>query len=394
MKRTLAFIMLLAATLPLWSTSVVENPTSTGGTTPSISQLMETATSIDHVGGYAEGFSAYRSGDLVIVQVNAPWQNASPEDRFVYLLYPRNQVRPHFTGVDAVIAVPAERVITMSTTFLPHLEALGVLNALVAVDSLAWAYSPLVRERGASGDITEVGSGPAVDIERVLALEPDFVMVNSYGGEWDAQPILEAAGVPTVVLGDWVESNPLGRAEWLLFTALLFGDLDEAVERLRTIEERYLELKEIAAGASERPTVLVNAPYQGTWSVPGGKSYAATFVADAAGDYFWADDDSTGSLFLDMESVYALAGSADIWINPGTWSSLAQGEAEDARFATFAAFGFGHVYNNNRRLSPAGGNDYHESGALNPDLVLADLVTIFHPDLMPNHRMYYYRRLP
>ena len=87
------------------------------------------------------------------------------------------------------------------------------------------------------------------------------------------------------------------------------------------------------------------------------------------------------------------AGEADFWINPGTWNSLANGTAEDQRFAEFFAFESGNVFNNNARVSAGGGVDYFESGATNPHLVLADLLSIFHPDLLPDHELYYYQKL-
>lgn len=342
---------------------------------------------------HATGFTYTSAGRATLVTVTRPWQGATADDALEYLLYPRGTAPPAGYPDALTVPVPVRSIITMSTTFLPHLEQLGVLDSLVGVDSLAYVYSPAVRARAQSGTLAEVGSGSMVDVERVLSLGPDMVLVNSYGGEWDADPYLARAGVPTVVSGDWVEQTPLGRAEWLLFTALFYDKLEQAKTRFARIEAEYLELAALATQVDDRPTVLINAPYQGTWYVSGGRSYAANFIRDAGGRYVWADDATAGALYLDFETVFAEAAAADVWINPGTWSSLAEGRAEDGRFTRFAAFTGGKVYNNNARLSPVGGIDYFESGAANPHLVLKDLIWAFHPELVPGHEPYYYHRL-
>ena len=342
---------------------------------------------------YASGFTFDQKDGFTLVTVTTPWQGATADDARQYLLYRRGTEPPAGYQDALAVAVPVRSVITMSTTILPHLEQLGETSALVAVDSLAWVYSPVIRSRGEQGAIVDVGSGTMVDVERTLSLDPDVIFANSYGGEWDAHPTLERVGLPIAISGDWVEQNPLGRAEWILFTALFFDKLDVAQQLFREIESSYLGLSTLAAGAVSRPTVLINAPYQGTWSIAGGESYAARFIQDAGGRYIWEDDQTAGALFLDFETVLAEAGSADVWINPGVWGSLADGRSEDRRFERFESFSSGMVFNNNRRVSPGGGIDYFESGAANPHIVLKDLIWAFHPELVPGYEPYYYHQL-
>ncbi|MFW5716480.1 MAG: ABC transporter substrate-binding protein [Spirochaetota bacterium] len=355
--------------------------------------LIENGRRIEEVARYATGFQAYRNGRFTIIEVTRPWQGAGPADALRYVLYPREDSAPEVSGADLVLGVPVESIVTMSTTFLPHLAAIDAKDSLAAVDSVAYAYSEWVHERHRANGLIQVGSGPNVDVEQLLVLDPDVVMVNSYGGDWDAQPVLEEAGLPVVVSGDWVEHAPLGRAEWLLFTSMFFGELESALEVFNEIEQEYLRLAALASEAMETPTVLSNAPYQGTWSVPGGESYAARFIADASGDYVWSDTETTGAIHLDVETVYAEAGDADVWINPGAWTSLEAGAAEDERFASFKAFRTGRVYSNNLRIGPGGGNDYFESGALNPHIILNDLIWVLHRDLVPDYEPFYYQRL-
>lgn len=393
---TLVLALTLLSPLATGATGVQEDSPDEATTAPrpsTVDGLVALGEPIADVAQHATGFEAVRAGDITVVTVTRPWQNATEDDALTYVLYPRAGERPSVEGADLVVPVPIESIVTMSTTFLPHLTAIDELDALVAVDSVAYAYSARVHEMHDEGRIIEVGSGPNADIEQLLALDPDIIMVNSYGGDWDAQPVLEEAGLPVVVAGDWVETSPLGRAEWVLFTSLFFDELDAAAGLYAQIEREYNRLRTLASAASTRPRVLSNAPYQGTWAVPGGDSYAAQFIEDAGGRYVWADDESTGALFLDIESVYAEAGDADVWINTGTWSSLEQAAAEDERFTNFAAFEDGALFNNNRRMGPGGGNDYFESGALNPNIILNDLIWALHPELVPDYEPYYYQQL-
>ncbi|HPI98795.1 MAG TPA: hypothetical protein PLV56_08610, partial [Synergistales bacterium] len=114
---------------------------------------------------------------------------------------------------------------------------------------------------------------------------------------------------------------------------------------------------------------------------------------DAGGDYPWSGTLSEGSLGLDLEKVFEEAGDAHIWIHPGDCSTLEDLRRIDERFALFRAFRDGEVYNNTRRMSHGGGNDYHQRGVLRPDQILEDLISILHPSLIPEHELRYYRKL-
>ncbi|MFP4376253.1 MAG: ABC transporter substrate-binding protein [Spirochaetales bacterium] len=386
-----ALLALVLGVAPIAATGVQEEDQVSPGAEVTVEALLHGAGEVTEASAHASGFRVFTVDSLTLLQVTRPWPAAGESDMLTYVLYDRDDQRPNVTGASLVIPTPVESVVTMSTTFLAHLEALEQLDSLDAVDNLAFAYSERVREL--SGELAQVGSGPSVDTEQLVAIDPDAILVNSFGGDWDSQPTLEAAGLPAVVLGDWVETTPLGRANWLVFTAYLYGEEASAIARMNRLADNYNRLAELGRSAEEKPTVLINAPFQGTWSIAGGGSYAATFIRDAGGNYVYGNDTSTGALFFDLESVYAEAGEADVWINTGTWGSLAQAEAEDERYADFAAFASGRLFNNNQRMSAAGGNDYFESGAINPDVVLADLIKIFHPDLLPDHELFYYQQL-
>ena len=154
-----------------------------------------------------------------------------------------------------------------------------------------------------------------------------------------------------------------------------------------------LALAALAASTTERPTVFLSSIYDGTWWMPGGESYTARLLVDAEADYLWADSGAVGSDPVDFETVFEKAGNADFWINPDNtfWNSQADVLQSDERYSEFAALAAGHLYNNNAQANANGGNAFYESGAAHPDVVLMDLVKIFHPDLLPDHQLVYYK---
>jgi iron complex transport system substrate-binding protein len=239
-----------------------------------------------------------------------------------------------------------------------------------------------------------VGNDDQVDVEAVLGLKPNLVFTFGVGNSSDGSVAkLTEASLATVIDGAYMEETPLGRAEWIKFTAAFFGKEARADSLYAEIERGYSALVALASKAKTRPTVLVNAPFGGIWWVPGGRSYVARFLADAGADYLWAVDTTRGSLNLDLEAVLARAVKADYWLNPGDWRSLSEARSRDPRNVYFQSFRVGHIYNNDKIRGPGGGNDFFETGPARPDWILADLISIFHPELLPNHTLRWYRML-
>jgi iron complex transport system substrate-binding protein len=150
----------------------------------------------------------------------------------------------------------------------------------------------------------------------------------------------------------------------------------------------------LTANLINKPSVLLGFEINGKWNMPGGKSYQAAYIKDAGGDYLWADDDTSGRIPMSFEAVMENGINADYWFDQSvSWQTAQDVLAADSRYNKFTAFIQGNVFNNNARLNPTGGNDYNASGLVNPDLVLADLISILHPEILPNHELLYYRHL-
>ncbi len=341
---------------------------------------------------YTDGFTVDYFNNYKLITIATPWPGA--EQALEYVLVQCGTPAPDGYAATQIIEVPVQRIVTMSTSYLPFLEQLAVLDRLVAIDDATYVNNPTVREMAAAGEIAQIGYGAGVNVEQLLDLAPDLIMTYGSGSpDYDAHPVLLNAGLNAVVNAEWLENEPLGRAEWGKFIALFFNKEALASEQFATVAQRYEELAAQAAAVAERPTVMTDSEYQGAWYVAGGNSYTAQYLADAGADFLWADEESTGSIPLAFEAVYDKAADADYWINVGLVSSLAELEGADARYADFAAFQQGNVWNNNKQQNENGGSDYYESAVANPDLVLADLISIFHPDILPEHETVYFQQL-
>ncbi len=340
---------------------------------------------------YATGFKVEYHDAYKIVSVNPTSSNLAAQR---YVLVQCGAPGPQGFTKDEIFTIPVKSVIAMSTTYLPFIENLGTLDRLIAVDEPTYINNPTVNQMLKEDRITTVGSGAAVNIEKVLNLAPDLILAYDSGvPDYDALPKLLEAHIKTAVVGEHAESDPLGRAEWEKFIALFFNREGEAEKDFSETENKYLALKKVTADVEKRPSVLLNSEFQGTWYVAGGKSYMARLLADAGADYLWSDDPSANSVPLNFESVFEKAHAADYWIPAGFWLSKADALKEDERYSKFTAYTDGQIYNNNARSNAYGGNDFYESGTSHPDVILADLIHIFHPDLLPDHQLYYFRNI-
>lgn len=342
---------------------------------------------------HATGFTVRYHHHYKVVTVRNPWRHA--KQTFQYVLVQRGTPAPKGYPNAQRLEVPVRTMVTMSTTYLPYLDMFGIVDRLVGHSTLKQVNTPAIVKRIEVGQLVEVGSGAGVNVELLLDVHPDLIMTHAVGvPQYDAHPKLLEAGLKVAVNAAYMDTSPLGRTEWMKFVALFFNQ-EAAAERIfHTIVAEYARLANLTRQVQIKPTVFTQAVYQGTWYMPGGNSYMARFFKDAGATYLWADDDSAGSLPLDFESVFARAREADFWlVNQSGWERIQDVLAADERYANFAAVQRGRVYNNNARLNPHGGNDYWETGVANPQYVLADLIKIFHPNVLPEHKLMWYRPL-
>jgi len=313
---------------------------------------------------------------------------------FRYLLLPEGKPVPAGYDNYQVIYTPVKTLISLSSIYLGFLEKLELLDRLIAVDTYNYVVSAKARELIKNKKIDIVGETVNLNIEKVFSLNPGLLLTYGNGNPvQDGHQKLIENGMKVASTTSHLENTPLARAEWIKFIAAFFDKEKKANEVFDTLELNYNHLKELAKSAKTKPTVFTDALFGGKWYKPGGNSFAARLILDAGGDYLWKENNSTGSLKLDFEQVYEKAYNADFWVNVHYWNKFLDIEKTDPRYTKFKAYQTKNVFNNNLVVNEFGGNDIWESGIINCDQVLADLIKIFHPELLPGHKFRYYKKL-
>ena len=317
-----------------------------------------------------------------------------PARSYQYALVPKHESLPKLPQNIQIIRTPVERVVVMETVHLGYLDALGRVDHIVGTGSTDYINNPSVRARIKDGNIRPVQSGQHIDAESLLLLQPDLILSSVSGNPaFDLPEKLTRTGLPIVFTTSFMEPHPLGRAEWVQAIGAFFEADVQAKALFNDIAERYQQLTKLSAAATTRPTVFCSAPYSGSWNMPGGDSYMARYIQDAGGNYLWAAHNQRGNIPLDTEHVFLRAANADVWLNPSHYRTLNALFGADQRFEKFKAARTRRVYNNSRQTNEIGGNPIWEKGIVQPDDVLADLIHILHPDLLPKHEFVFYEQL-
>lgn len=351
-----------------------------GKGTESAPVLTDTLYAPDYAGGFV--VLAAPTGGMVSITTTQPWQNADSADTRSITI-----TRGEAADVPGAIHAPVRRIVAMSTTHIGFLAALGADSAIVGVSGLDYISNPAVRGRlDASADVGYEGN---INYERLVALRPDLVLLYGINGPSSMERKLNELGIPYMYVGDYTEESPLGKAEWLVPLGIVVGREELAQVRFRAVADRYNALSRRMYLLDSVPKVMLNMPYNDSWFMPSVNSYVAKLISDAGGAYIYTANTGSGSVPIDIEQAYLLAEDADVWINTGAATSLADLAEAAPKFLRTKPVRTGRVFNCTKRMAPGGGNDYFESATVAPDVVLSDLAAIFHPELATDTLHYY-----
>ncbi len=342
---------------------------------------------------YAQGFRLDTAGLLIRTDVLKPWQGKQIQQyRYFIGNFPDTRVSndSHLIRIRKKI----KRVICTSTTHIAFLGQLGELNSIVAISGKGLINNPVIRQKLKTKEISDIGYDKNMDYELIVRLHPDLVFLYGVGPEVTATVNrLLSLNIPSAIVGDYLEETPLGRAEWIKFMAAFFGKEKRAVSWFDSLVVKYNQARYKIKSKNTSPLVMTGLPWKEVWYVSGGSSLLASFIRDAGGTYVWQNLRTADAIPMDIEKVYRKASRADIWINCGIATSVQNILSTDKRLGLFNPVKTHQVYNNNARLSRYGGNDYWESGVIHPDIIVADMKHIFHPERTPGYKMIYYRHL-
>jgi iron complex transport system substrate-binding protein len=341
---------------------------------------------------FATGFELYQGEGFWEIEVSQGYAGSSDTYRYLVL---DSGVQVNSSGYDAVVQLPIDAVVLTSTTQVPHLDALGQTDLLIGFPQTDLISSTKARAGIAAGKVKELGAGPSANPELVLELQPDWIMISTLGEDLRYLDIFKQAGIPALINGEYVEQNPLGRAEWIKFTGVLLGNYTEALAQFEQIKKDYQEAEVLASSLQNKewPAVLSGVMYQDIWYAPGGESWAAQLLEKAGGSYVFGKEGAAGSLQLNYEVVLDQGTAAPIWIGAADFASLEEMGKIEPRYQAFAAWKTGEVYTYTAKKGATGGLEYFELGYLRPDLILKDLIKILHPELLPGYEPYFYQKL-
>ena len=343
--------------------------------------VCEDSTVAVHV-DYATEFTVRDSADVRLVCIGG-------DDRFALVKSGDVQVPEGYTKVQ----VPIQRTICMTALQLSNFTILDAHDVVKGITGTKNLFNDDINQRAKDGRIVKIGMEGEFDTELILAANPDVIFISpSKRGGYDA---IRETGITLVPHLGYQELDPLGQAEWVKLVGMFIGKEREANEVFSGIERRYNELKEkverLKGEEVQYPTVFSGEMHYGTWHAVGGKNYLAQIFKDAGAKYV-IDDEETSGENLEFEKMYALAANADYWriLNsfPGEFSYEAL-KASEPRNELFKAFREKKVIYCNMKQTP-----YYEISPVMPDVLLKDLVAVFHPELVEDdYQPTFYRLL-
>lgn len=327
---------------------------------------------------YAEGFSIQKTENYTFLTVFNPW---SKDTLSTYLLIQDSIHETPSIKADFVIKLPIKKIVCLSSTGIGMLNQLKSGAMISAATNAELIYDSSLYNKFLQGDLENLGNSANLNTEVIIENNPDLIIKYIYGGKELSDSRLKDAGIPIAYHLEFMESHPLGRAEWIKYIATFINQSAFADSLFSQIETTYKHYSFLAKNETYKPTVLDGSSYEGVWHAAGGRSFPARLYADAGADYYWKDNDQTGSITLSFESIIENQIDADYWIGASSGSKEELLNIE-SRYTLLKSFNTENVFYYGKRSNPNGGLDYYESGVIRPDILLRDLLWIFHPHLL------------
>ncbi len=331
---------------------------------------------------YAQLLKMTDCGDYISVDIKNPWDTATYLQRLALVSEDHKDL---CIEGRTTLTVPLENSLVYSTVFASAVEELGKIHSVTAVADAEYFKQKDILEGLKNGNVKNVGSSLSPNMELIISCRPDAIITSPYQNA--GHGAVENLNIPIIDMADYMETTPLGRAEWIKLLGALYGNLHAADSIFDATVSAYDSLK--AKAPAIHPKVITESLTSGVWYVPGGNSYMAQMLRDAGADYLWSDDNSTGSLQLDFPTVYDKAHDADIWLVKTYGFDCTLKSLRDAYTLNekFDAFKTGNVYGVDTSTST-----FFEDYPFHPERLLRDYIIIFAPDSLPGEVTNYYKR--
>ncbi len=345
--------------------------------------------SVPHSGSmrYARNLFIDRRDGYSLVTLLDPWDTSTV--RRIYCLLQENARVPQDIPQCTVIRVPVKRAAIYSSVHASIAAQLGAADRIAAVCEPEYITSAEVLKRMADGLTVSIGPAVSPDIERIMDVDADVIIAPPF--ENAGFGASEKLGIPIVEAAEYMENDPLGCTEWIRFYGILFGREAQADSLFGATCFAYDSLKALIPRSGERPSLLLELKYGSGWTVPSGGSYIGKLNLDAGFDYAFSHLEGTNSVPLTFEQVYDIACDADVWTfkyasdHPVTYDEL---ESQYSPYSRFKAFRSRNIFACNTLLTT-----YYDDIDIHPDYILADLISISHPDILPGYERRYFQPL-
>ena len=319
-----------------------------------------------------------------LVTINDPWRGGVLHQ---YVLVPRNSVVPDDLPQGTLVRTPVQHALVYSSVHTSLIHELGAIEVVKGVVDKQYFNDSIITAGLASGSIVDCGNSMNPTVERVIDMQPDAILLSPYQDASYGQ--IAKMEIPIIECADYLEYDPLGRAEWVKFYGELVGKRRQADSLYEAVVTAYNDLKQKVAGASTRPTVVTEMVISGIWNVPGGQSYMARILNDAGGTYLWADDENTGSLALDFNQVLAVAQKADYWFIK--WTNI--NSLQDLQGAYDLNKEMEAFKNKKVFVCDTEKSRFFDRVPFHPDMLLREFAAIMHPELFPEVKTSLYHHI-
>jgi len=348
----------------------------------------------NHVISRAERFSLEKMDGYSILTIINPWQGAKNINQ-VYYLVKRGHKIPDEADSLTVVFVPLKSIVCMSTTYVAMISAIGEENTISGVSGTDFIFSKNLIKNIELGLVEDVGYEANLNKELILKISPDLIMMYGIGSESAGYlGKIKELGIKVIFNADYLEADPLSKAEWIKLFGALYCKENVADSIYESEVVSYNKIKSyINQNIKSRPKVLLGLPFKDTWYISPGNSFVSKLIEDAGGGYLWENTESTISMPFGIENVFLQAMNAEFWFNIGNVKTKDEISMIDQRLMDLPCFKIGNLYNNNKRITMNGGNDYWESGSVYPHIILKDMASIMHPDLFGDHGLYFYKHI-
>lgn len=327
---------------------------------------------------YARGFEIKDYTSFKYVMVRNPWVKGEVLASYIIGNSDKHSLQD---TADFFIGNHMDKIAVLSSSSVGMMCLLNVRDLITSASDPELIFDSILYNRYKSGSITDLGETNRFNVEYIIDNEPGLVFKYIYGAPETEDILLKNAGIPIAYNLEFMETHPLGRAEWIKFIAAFVGKDEVADSIFSEIENNYYRISGLAKKQQKKPSVLDGSMYNGVWYSAGGASYQATLYRDAGADYYWEGNDETGSNAVSFEVILENQLETDFWIGASTGSRNDLLNIE-SRYELLKPFRENTIYYYGERVNPQGGMDYFESGVARPDIVLKDLISVFHPDLV------------